>query len=146
VEENPYQSPQASSFENQGPAGAAEREKARRVAKYQRWVIFTLLANILLYILASQFSQSNHLVSFSEAGITLAICILAIFAAFTVFMLAKELSGTGVAILCAILMFVPCVALVTLLIVNQMATRFLKSQGIRVGFLGIDPKNIRGPE
>jgi hypothetical protein len=139
MEETPYQSPQVDVFENKGPAGPPNREKARKVAQYQRWVIFALLANLLLYIFALPNAQHNLLVSLVLLCLFLAVSVFAIFA---IFMLSRELNGTGMAVLCAILMFVPCVSLITLLIVNQQATGFLKSQGIRVGFLGIDPKNI----
>jgi len=50
MEESPYPSPQVDVFENKVPVGPPNREKARNVAKYQRWVIYTLLVNILLYI------------------------------------------------------------------------------------------------
>jgi len=49
---NPYQSPQ---FAGQLPAGfnpGVDREKLRRVAKYQQWVLYAVLVNIIIYVTA----------------------------------------------------------------------------------------------
>jgi hypothetical protein len=46
------------------------------------------------------------------------------------------------AIVCAALMCVPCVSLITLLVVNQRATGILQQHGVRVGFFGADANSI----
>ncbi|MFO1092210.1 MAG: hypothetical protein U0992_02710 [Planctomycetaceae bacterium] len=61
----------------------------------------------------------------------------------SVFFLTRELHGVGRAVVCAVLMFVPCVSLITLLIVNQGATKFLQGHGVQVGFFGVDPSRIQ---
>ena len=53
-----------------------------------------------------------------------------------VFMLATKLYGTAVGIVLGLLMLLPCIGLITLLIVNQKATSILKSHGIHVGLFG----------
>ena len=139
MEESPYRSPQVDVFENKVPGGPPNREKARKVAEYQRWVIYALLANILLYIVALPNARNDLLTSFIIIAFFL---LIGFFAVFAVYMLAKEVSNPGVAVICAILMFMPCVSLITLLVINQKATSFLQSQGIHVGLLGTDPKKI----
>jgi len=62
--------------------------------------------------------------------------------AIAVFRLAKELIGTGIAILCIVLTIIPCIGLITLLVLNQKATSYLQQHGIKVGFMGVDPKRI----
>ena len=101
MSDSPYQSPQTSSWGTPDPG----REPLRRVAKYQRFVIFALLANILA-----------NIVSFATVGqempIRLVVMVLslgiAVFAMVSVFLLAREVINTGVGVLCAILMIVPC--------------------------------------
>jgi hypothetical protein len=58
-------------------------------------------------------------------------------------LLANELYGVGVAVLCGVLVVIPCVGLITLLIVNQSATSFLQRRGVKVGFMGVKPEQIQ---
>ena len=39
-------------------------------------------------------------------------------------------------IVCGLLALIPCIGLITLLIINSKATSILRRNGIRVGFLG----------
>jgi hypothetical protein len=137
MDESPYRSPQSDLIETELPESI---QKARRIAQYQRWVLYALLANILLYIFALPNTGGRLFVGLIIAAL---FVLIGIFAVFAVFKLAQELSGTAVAVICAILMFMPCISLITLLIVNQKATGFLQSQGIKVGFMGTDPNNIK---
>jgi hypothetical protein len=43
-----------------------------------------------------------------------------------------------VGIACGLLALIPCIGLLTLLIINSKATGILRQNGIRVGFLGAD--------
>ncbi|MBV8658178.1 MAG: hypothetical protein JO142_10185 [Burkholderiales bacterium] len=53
------------------------------------------------------------------------------------FRLCKGLGyGTGVQILCLVLLFVPLVNIITLIILSTRATRMLRENGIEVGLLG----------
>lgn len=136
---NPYQSPQYAPAPS--PFGSdGNRDKLRRVAKYQQWVIYALLVYILLYIGVISIQAAG----FEALGALAPLLVLpvAIFAMVAIFLLAKELYNVGVAILCAALMIVPCISLITLLIVNGRATAFLKAQGVNVGFMGANPSSI----
>ena len=53
-------------------------------------------------------------------------------------LLANKMYGTGAAVLVFFLEFIPCVNLITLLVVNNKATNLLRDKGITVGFLGAD--------
>jgi hypothetical protein len=53
-----------------------------------------------------------------------------------VFLLTTKLYGAGVGVLLGILTMVPCVGLITLLVVNAKATNILKAAGLKVGLLG----------
>jgi len=133
---NPYQSPQIAS-----PAALMTegREKLRRVAKYQQWVIYALLAMIVLYIAFLVTRQGPLAV---RGPIALAYMATWVFSMVAIFLLAKELHHVGIAVLCAILMIVPCISLITLLVVNGKATAYLQQHGIKVGFMGTNPNQI----
>lgn len=135
---NPYQSPQ---FAGQtAPSSGMDREKLRRVAKYQQRVINALAVYIAVYIVA-MIARGHHNVAVSLVA-ALAVLSVVVFAMVAIFLLAKELYNVGIAILCTILMIVPCISLITLLIVNGKATSFLQQHGIKVGFMGTNPNNI----
>jgi Mn2+/Fe2+ NRAMP family transporter len=138
MSDSPYRPPQAESY--QSPFSTApNRDKLQRVAKYQRWVIFALLANIVVNILAfGTMTQSLPV----RLGVLVISLVVVVFAITSIVLLAKEVINIGVAILCGILMFVPCVSLIVLLVVNQKATSYLQQHGIKVGFLGVDPNSI----
>ena len=59
--------------------------------------------------------------------------------------MASALHGTGVAVLCAVLLLVPCLGLLVLLVLNSQATAQLKKAGLRVGLLGADPSQFGPP-
>jgi hypothetical protein len=65
------------------------------------------------------------------------------------FLLAKELWGWAVAIVCAVLMWIPVaraitslMAFILLFAVNQKATWFLQKWGVKVGLLGANPGRV----
>ena len=139
MSDSPYKSPQSDSFPRQPISGGGDREKLRNIAKYQRWVIYALLANIAGNILAFGTMGQGMGV---RAVVGVAVLAIAVFAIVAIFLLAKEVSNVGIGVLCGVLMCVPCISLITLLIVNQMATSYLQRHGIKVGFLGVDPDSI----
>lgn len=135
-DQSPYQPPQETGVVE----SSGQRDAVRRVARYQRWVIFALLFNIGVNVLSLA-------VSFAQLPIpSIVILVLALagglFAIIAIFQLAKELSGPGLGVFCAILMIMPCISLLVLLIINQKATTFLQNNGVRVGFLGTNPDSI----
>ena len=62
--------------------------------------------------------------------------IFTVTASVFVFLLATKLYNLGWGIAMGVLTFIPCVGLITLLIINSKATATLKSKGIKVGLLG----------
>ena len=137
MSENPFQSPMSDSYR---PGDG--RHDLREIARYQRWVIIALLINIVLNVVAlflGQAIQANPFIQIAFAGIAIAGVLFGVVA---IFLLAQKMMGTGMAVLCAILMCVPCVSLIMLLVVNQKATSTLQRAGVKVGFLGANEQNI----
>ena len=135
---NPYESPQFVS-----PAAAVapdEREKLRRVARFQQWVLYALLGQILIYVMVfvlqgAGFYGASQLVS-------LLFFPLAVFSMAAVFLLGKELLHIVVAVICTVLMIAPCISLLVLLVINGRATRLLQQHGVKVGLMGANPDMI----
>jgi hypothetical protein len=130
---NPYQPPQAA-------AGAVpatvDRAKLRNVAKYQRYINLVVLG----YFGTGAFSTQ---VTPELRGI-LAVLVLVVIVAGVWFavQMARALYGTAIAIVCGLLLFVPCVGLITLLVLNNRATHQLRAAGLKVGLLGADPADV----
>lgn len=115
------------------------RGRVRRVAKYQRIVIFALLASIITNILVVATVGQAPTIRLVILVLSLSV---AIFAMVAVFFLAKEVMNTVLGVLCAVLMVVPFISLIALLVVNQKATSYLQRNGVRVGFFGTDPNRL----
>lgn len=113
----------------------------RKVARYQQWVLYALLGNILVNVgmiaaaSAGMQNVSNGIAVF--IGLPVVLCGMP-----AIFLLARALYHPAVGVLCAILMIVPCISLLTLLIVNGKATSHLQARGIKVGFMGVNPETI----
>ncbi len=135
---NPYQAPATETAVigiNDG-----SRESLRKVATYQRG----LLACIGLQIV---FAIANVVLGDSLPPLLTLIASLALIAVglagtVFIFLLAQNVYSTGIAILLTILGLIPCIGLVILVIVNAKATRILRQNGLKVGFLGADPSTI----
>jgi hypothetical protein len=112
----------------------------RRVAKYQRWVLFALLANIIVSVLflTGVIGEDHPL----ELPVSIFSYLVALFSLSAIFMLARELLSTGLAVACAVLYIIPFVGLIVLLVINQKATKYLQRRGVRVGLMGADPNSI----
>jgi hypothetical protein len=136
---NPYQPPQPLPTSPAAVTGNVDREKLRRVARYQQWVIYTLLVNIVLYIVALSTRQAGLLANLAVLVVALGIVV---FGVISISLLASELFNTGIGVLCGVLVIVPCISLITLLVVNGKATSFLQKHGIKVGFMGANPDQI----
>lgn len=104
---------------NQGPI--------EQVASGQKMIIFAILINIVTYVL--QIAVHPFLGLLALAAIALGII--------GIVNLAKGLGkSTGLTVVFVILMFVPCVSLIMLLILNSEATKELQRAGYRVGLMG----------
>jgi pheromone shutdown protein TraB len=135
---NPYESPQFVSAIV--VAEPSDREKLRRVARYQQWVLYALLSQILIYA-SIVFLQGA---GFPGMAQLMAIVFLPVglFSMAAVFLLAKQLLHVVIAVICTLLMVVPCISLLVLLVVNGRATKFLQQHGVKVGFMGANPHTI----
>jgi hypothetical protein len=136
---NPYQPLQFAQPLTAPFAPGIDREKLRRVAKYQQWVIYALLANIIMNVVGLAGGQAELPVRMGILVVALAVAVCAMV---SIFLLANELYNVGIGVLCAIVMIIPCIALITLLIVNGKATGFLQQHGVKVGFMGANPNSI----
>jgi hypothetical protein len=118
------------------------REKLRDVAKYQRWVILSLLLNIAAMLVVFVFGP--HISQLPFGTIVLRSLLLAnvAFQIGSIVMLARQFSNAFVALFVAIAMFLPLISLLVLLNYNQKATSYLRAHGIRVGFFGVSPNKI----
>ena len=133
---NPYQPPIDASS-SPSPARAAQLEELRAIARHQRAINLAILAQLALMVFAGSFGTTLELV-LKLAGIVVAIISLV-----AEVRLVKALHGLVVAILCAPLMFVPLVNLLTLLVFNSQATKRIREAGFKVGLLGGNPDEIR---
>src|SRR5688572_30457627 len=100
-------------FEGQDAAG--ERERVVQIAKYQRWVLLALLANItLLGVFAC---IATGFVVLPDAALTPLRLIafgVSLFMTFAAFMLAKQFYHVAIAVLFALLMWIPFISLIVL--------------------------------
>jgi hypothetical protein len=143
---NPYQSPQSYGQPSYQPGypGGEDREKTRSVARYQRLVMYALLANIGLNILSFALQGSMR----GPGGLLISLAVLVGglgvigFSMTAMFLLANTLHNPIIGAICAFLVLIPCVALITLLVINQQASTYLTARGVKVGFMGADPNSI----
>ena len=136
---NPYQSPQLANQPTQPFVPGIDREKLRRVAKYQQWVLYALLAGVVIYFVAGATMRAPMAIRFPISMLFLAI---GLFSMVAIFLLTNEMSNPIVGILCALLMILPCVGLLALAFVNARATAYLQQHGVKVGFMGASPNSI----
>jgi hypothetical protein len=68
--------------------------------------------------------------------VAIGILLVGLFSTVFVFLLAMKVYGVPIGILLGILAMVPCLGLLVLLMINGKATRVLRHNGIRIGFMG----------
>lgn len=118
----------------------AHREQLQRVALRQRRLIYVFLANLVCMILpitGAALQQPLLVLLWLPLYLTLVVL-----SALAIFFLAQEVYSTAVAVVSVVCMILPCVSIIVLLMVNQKATTYLQQHGVKVGFLGVDPKSI----
>ena len=120
--ENPYATPNAPVADIQN-----SYDKVQPVAKAQRM----LLISILISLIGNVLMKTDAMVGLILIPIALGV---AAFSIWCVYRLCKELSLNPV--LWIIAMFIPLINLICLVVLNQKATTFLKSHGVKVGLLG----------
>ncbi len=137
---NPYLSPQP--VEEEAKPGEIDRERLRKVARYQRLVMYALLGNIGLIALSAAiqaYGLRNYL-----AAVAALVAMLGIisFTMVAMFLLMNAFRYPVAGVLLGITALVPCLALFFLLIINQYATNYLTDRGAKFGFLGADLNSI----
>ncbi len=140
---NPYQPPQPGQAPyqyNQPPP--AERERLMRIASDQRAINMVVLIYFGTGLAGSMLKSAGS----APLQIVLGLVALGVIVAGVVYAvrMASALHGTGMAVLFAILLLIPCVGLIALLVLNSQATAELKRAGLRVGLLGADASQFNG--
>jgi hypothetical protein len=139
VSTNPYESPELPADEAVTPPAEVSREKLRRVAARQLRMIWATIAAIVMYIVGAGISGAPWGVAMT---ILLVMAGVSIFVFATYIMLVNELYDLGLAILFGLAMLIPGAAVVLLVVVNQLATTYLRTRGVKAAFMGTDPATI----
>ncbi len=129
------------------PSQRLSREELRTIAKRQKALLFCILVNLLctaLFGVAAYMRGVGHprftgLMVLGVMGLFLASIVAAVV---LVLLLAVQVHGVGVGVLLGMLTLSPCMGLIVLLVVNQVATTKLKAHGIKVGFMGAKAGDI----
>jgi hypothetical protein len=135
---NPYQPPMDNAGPRPGTLLPDERARLRDIARFQRNINLVILA----YFGAGVVTQILNQVLIGRIIVGLVVLGVIIAGAVFAVQMARALYSTGVAVLCGILLLIPCVGLLTLLVLNNRATARLKAAGIPVGILGADPGDV----
>ena len=128
--ENPFQSPDSPS-----PAVgviSGSRDDLRRVAKFPRGVLFCILIQLFVFIFLIVLPAEWVMIVFGISS------IIGIVSAVFVFLLSVQVYGVVLGIVFGVGCLLPCIGLISLLVVNGKATAVLKQNGIKVGLLGAD--------
>jgi hypothetical protein len=132
---NPDQPP---TTDSPSPQAGGPFEAVLRIATLQRHLNLAVLANMgVSSFLAGLGGEIPILLPLLAAVATV------IFSIITSLRIANALYGRNWSVVCAVLMFVPLVNLITLLALSSGATRRLRKEGIKVGFLGADLAAVR---
>jgi GYF domain 2 len=124
--------------------GGVSFETAEKVARLYRRLVLLVGLQILLGCLVRVpllgTSPSTGAAVIALAGTLVLIGVLVALAV-TAYHLTESL-GESMPILWAIAMFIPCVNIITLLVLSSKAQAWCRLYGIKVGFLGPDPESI----
>ncbi len=131
-------------FEDEFDRPSYERpvEELKRIARYQRWLIAVVLAQLALwggYIALTVLSEAH------PAGMefpAILMLILGVVGGIYVFRLSWELRGAFAAFVFGLATIIPCMGLVILTLVNGYATTELRKHGVKVGVFGASPLDI----
>ena len=123
--------------------GGSTSAKIKQIAQEQKnlmyCILFYLAASIGSGVLNASAGPGPRNQSPIIGLIVGLVALVAIIAAVVfVIRLAAKLYSTGTAIVYGILTIIPCVGLIIMLVVNGAATKLLKENGIKVGFMGAD--------
>ncbi|NOZ39169.1 MAG: hypothetical protein GXP24_02945 [Planctomycetes bacterium] len=138
--QDPFSDEPTEGHDDASPKEDVRYDPMKRVAKYQRWVLFALLANVIVNILffSGVIGEDHPL----QLPVNLFSIVVFFFSVYAIYRLAKEFLSIVAAIACALLMIIPFAGLITLLVINQKATKYLQKRGVHVGLLGANPNDI----
>jgi hypothetical protein len=114
-----------------------DRQVLRDVAAGQRQIVFCILGQFGIGILEGVVVAGHPTLFIINLFLGLAVLVFMII---SVLKLAGALGQSQ--IMYVILMFIPCISLIMLLVLNRQATKRLQQAGIKVGLLGADPNAI----
>jgi hypothetical protein len=114
-------------------------EELRRIARYQRWVVATILAQLALwagYVVLALFSGA-HLANGLRFPVIVSFVLGAVggIYAFLIYWTAR---GPFVAVVMGLGSLPPCLGLLVLAVVHGTATTVLRANGVPVGVFGAD--------
>jgi hypothetical protein len=135
---NPFEAPRAPLGEVVG-VKSGRLEDLRKVASYQRAILICILIYIVTFM--GQFAVPPAQRTILAV---LTFCVSLVATVF-VFMLAMKVYSRGLGILLGILAIIPCIGLLVLLMINDKATKILRQNGYKVGFLGADMSQFSKP-
>lgn len=116
-----------------------------RVARYQRWLLYIVLAMLVSYVsqITAIIRAGPRAFGLVAAAFGLLYWVFLIAGLFVMIkLMLAERKHPLIIVLLAILMFIPLINLLVLLHVNSVATTTLRSRGIRVGLLGAPASEI----
>ena len=123
---------------------AARTPDIKRLAARQRWLLWLGLVAIGLHfalmILFARVGQYGIWIRGAAMALQLVLYVVLIVG--VVLLLVAQGNHIAMVIACGILMVAPCGNLLVLLLVNMSVTRTLRRAGLRVGLLGVDPKEV----
>jgi len=126
-----------------GKGRGGKTKEIRTIAVSQKYLIICVLIQIVAYIgligaTASSPKSPGGPALVATLLFSLMFWVSAIAGMVFACMLANKVYNLAVAIVVVILSLIPCVGLLTLLMVNGKATQILRDKGYHVGFLGTD--------
>ena len=116
----------------------------RRVAVVQRALILIILAQIVFYVGAIAVPAESDAQLWLALVLLAGVLLSAVAGVVAVIALASA-TGSGVfgAVIRGIGLFLPLLGLIVLVVTNMRATRILRENGVRVGFLGVSRGEIQ---
>ncbi|MCC9608501.1 hypothetical protein LOC68_09955 [Blastopirellula sp. JC732] len=105
----------------------------REIAIGQKWVIYSLLANILT-LFATLGMQGADVPPAARMAIWMPVVVLQLFSLCKL-TVALRMHPISIVLSCVALVF-PCISLIVLLVINQKGIKELEKAGVKIGFMG----------
>ena len=121
---------------------AARTPDIKRLAARQRWLLWLAVVAIALQFAPLLVGLGRSGMWIALAAMALQLVMYVVLIVGVVLLLVAQGNHIAMVIACGILMLAPCGNLLVLLLVNMSVTRTLRRAGLRVGLLGVDPKEV----